>query len=319
MRRRDPFRKPKKNWLFKLTAMSKRESIARYNLIIQKLKKQPSTFKEIARYLELESELQGYNFNISKRTFQRDMDDILSLYHIDIQYDFSRKVYDIAFDDQPDALERILEAFDTFHALNMKDKLSEHIHFEKRKPRGTENLHGLLHAIKNKLQINFAYQKYWDGKTSQRYVEPYALKEFRNRWYLLALDHKDKQVKSFALDRLTDLEITRRNFQFPADFNLMEHFRYCFGIISPNSSEPEEVILSIDPFQGKYIKSLPLHESQQILADNEDELRIKLSLYLTHDFLMEILSYGANVKILQPQSLVDEVKNSAAEVLGLYE
>jgi len=298
--------------------MSKRESIARYNLIIQKLKKYPSTFDQIARYLELESELQGYNFNVSKRTFQRDVKDILALYKIDIRFDFSKKVYYIDYDDQPDILERILEAFDTFHALNLKDRLSDHIHFEKRKPQGTENLHGLLHAIKNGFQIKFSYQKYWDSNVSQRLVEPYALKEFRNRWYLLALDHKDKQVKSFALDRLTDLEITRRNFHYPADFNVNEHFRYCFGIISPNSNKPEEVILSFDPYQGKFIKSLPLHDSQQILADNEDEFRIKLTLFLTHDFFMEILSYGANVEIIKPQSLMDDVKKSAADVLGLY-
>ena len=98
--------------------MSKRESIARYNLIIKKLRKQPADFKQISTYLSLESELQEYNFNISKRTFLRDLDDIRSLYNIDIVYDFSRKVYFIDFEEQPELNERILEAFDTFNALN---------------------------------------------------------------------------------------------------------------------------------------------------------------------------------------------------------
>jgi len=128
--------------------MSKRESIARYNLIIKKLRKHPSTYAEIAGYLALESELQGYDFNVSQRTFQRDIQDISSLYNIDIQYDFSKKVYHILYDDQPQVNERILEAFDIFNALNMIDRLSDHIHFEKRRPQGTGNLYGLLHAIK---------------------------------------------------------------------------------------------------------------------------------------------------------------------------
>lgn len=298
--------------------MSKRESIARYNLIIKKLRKQPADFEQISTYLSLESELQEYNFNVSKRTFQRDLDDIRSLYNIDIVYDFSRKVYFIDLEEQPELNERILEAFDTFNALNITDRLSNYIHFEKRRPQGTENLYGLLHAIKNKVQISFSYKKFWEDEMSQRTAEPYALKEFKNRWYVLANDLKDNKVKSFALDRLTELEITRKKFQLPIDFDVNEHYKYCFGIISPNEHQPQEVILSFDPFQGKYIKTLPLHESQVILKDNEEELLIKLTLFLTHDFLMEILSYGDNVKVIQPESLIEDLKTSYENALKLY-
>lgn len=298
--------------------MSKRESITRYHLIIKKLRKQPATFKEISDYLSFESELQENNFNVSKRTFKRDLEDISSLYNIDIVYDFSRKVYFIDFDEQPEVNERILEAFDTFNALNISDRLSNFIHFEKRRPQGTENLYGLLHAIKNKVQISFSYQKFWEAEITQRIAEPYALKEFKNRWYVLANDLKDKKVKSFALDRLSELEITKKKFQLPNDFIVNEHFKYCFGIISPNEHKPQEVILSFDPFQGKYIKTLPLHESQVILKDNEDELLIKLTLFVTHDFFMEILSFGDNVKVIQPVSLIAEIKIAYENALKLY-
>lgn len=299
--------------------MSKRESISRYILIIKKLRRNPATFQEISDYLTLESDLQGYNFNISKRTFKRDLDDIGMLYNIDIAYDFSRKVYYIDFDERPELNERILEAFDTFNALNISDRLSDYIHFEKRRPQGTENLYGLLHAIKNKVQISFDYQKFWEDTTTSRIVEPYALKEFRNRWYIIAHDLKDKRVKSFALDRLSALEITNRKFQYPNNFDVTEHFRCCFGIISPNGHEPQEVILSFNPFQGKYIKTLPLHESQTILKDNDEELRVKLTLFVTHDFFMEILSYGDNVKVIQPDSLIADLKKASKNVLKLYE
>lgn len=298
--------------------MSKRESITRYSLIIKKLRKNPATFNEISEYLALESDLQDYNFTVSKRTFKRDIEDISSLYNIDIVYDFSRKVYFIDFDEEPEVNERILEAFDTFNALNISDRLSDYIHFEKRRPQGTENLYGLLHAIKNKVQIGFSYQKFWEGTITARVVEPYALKEFRNRWYVLAKDLKDQKVKSFALDRLSELEITNRKFRLPADFNINDHFKYSFGIISPNEPKPQEVILSFTPFQGKYIKTLPLHHSQEVLTDNEDELVIKLTLYVTFDFLMEVLSYGDNVKVIQPESLVKDVINTCKNVLELY-
>ena len=190
--------------------MSKREAIERYNLIIKKLRRQPSSFSEISDYLAFESDLQGYDFNVSKRTFQRDLEDIRSIYNIDIQYDFSRKVYYIDFDKLSEINERILEAFDTFNALNIADRLSDYIHFEKRRPQGTENLYGLLYAIKNRFQVTFSYQTFRDDKITHRTTEPYALKEFKNRWYVLAKDLKDKKVKSFALDRLSELEIKEK-------------------------------------------------------------------------------------------------------------
>lgn len=299
--------------------MSKRSSLTRYNLIIKKLRKYPASFTEIADYLERESELQDDNFNVSKRTFQRDLEDIRLLYGIDIQYDFSKKVYYIDIDERSEIAVRVLEAFDIFNAMNLTDRLLDYIHFEKRKPQGTENFYELLLATKNRVQIQFSYQKFWGNEKTQRLVEPYALKEFKNRWYLLAKDLKGHRVESFALVRLSELEITKKQFQLPANFNVNEYYRYCFGIVSPNQLEPQEVILSFDPYQGKYVKTLPLHESQQILIDGDDELRIKLTLFITYDFVIEILSYGDNVRVIQPESLINNLKSIYQRALEQYD
>ncbi len=298
--------------------MSKRETILRYNTIISKLNRFPATFQEIMNRLSEESEIQSYNLNISKRTFQRDLNDIRSIYNIDIQYDFSRGVYFVDFEGQTEMQERVMEALNTFNALNLSDRLSANIHFEKRKPMGTENLHGLLHAIKNKIQIRFTHHKYWDDVPTNRIAEPYALKEFRSRWYVLANDLKDNRIKSFALDRLNDLEITKQHFQFPIDFNVNEHYKYCFGIISPSGQKPQEVILSFNPVEGKYIKSLPLHESQQVIKDNEDELRIRLTIVIKQDFIMEILSHGDLVSVIKPDSLINRLKRTYKNALAHY-
>lgn len=286
--------------------MSKREYIFRYNLIINKLRKGGADFNAIVNYLERESEIHGDNLVVSKRTFQRDLDDIRSLFNIDIQYDFSRRVYFIDDAGQPEVNDRILEAFDTFHVLNVSDGLSRYMYFEKRKPAGTENLYGLLHAIKNRLQIKFMYHKFWEDTLGQRSVQPYALKEFRNRWYVLAKDINDDKLKSFALDRLTSLDITRKSFTYPKDLDIEESYRHCFGIISTDQ-KPEEVVLRFDPFQGKYIKTLPLHHTQSIIIDNDNELVVRLKLCITRDFVMELLSFGNDMRVLEPRSLAERI------------
>jgi predicted DNA-binding transcriptional regulator YafY len=288
--------------------MSRKEALIRYKHIVHKLRRKPSSFSEIADYLKRQSEIEDYDFTISKRTFKRDTEDIFSLWSIDIKYDFAEKVYYIADEGDPAQKDKLFEAFDTLYLLNMTEDLSNYIHLERTRPKGTDNLYGLIHAIKNKLRIQFDYEKYWDDAITHRQVEPYALKEFKNRWYLLGKAANDSYVKTFALDRMTELEITNTKVEVLPSFNIKEMFKYCYGIITPKDQQPEEIILSFYPEQGKYIKSLPLHESQEIVVDNEDEFQITLKLYITHDFKMELLSYGENVKVLLPASLAEQLK-----------
>ncbi len=292
--------------------MSTKESLLRYFHITNKLRKSPATFNELDSYLRQQSELQSMNFNVSKRQFKRDLEDIGSIFEIEINYDFKRRVYAIDEELQSEVSRRRLEAFDTFNALKIGENISKSIQFENRRPQGTENLFGLLHAITNNLQIRFTYQKFWEDEPSQRLVGPLALKEFKNRWYLISTNLEKESsngiIKTFGLDRISSLEITRSKFKCPQNFNIEDYFKHCFGIISPTAEKPIEVILSFDPDQGKYIKTLPLHQSQQIIVDNDDELRIKLLIYNTFDFRMELLAHGNMVRVLQPESLAEEIR-----------
>ncbi|MFN0049325.1 MAG: helix-turn-helix transcriptional regulator [Cytophagales bacterium] len=166
--------------------MSKLEYLSRHNLIIKKLRKVPSTFEQIHDYLERESEIQSYHFTVSKRTFQRDIEEILFMYNIEIKYDFSRKVYFISEEPQSDVNMRMLEAFDTFQAFKLSENIAEFICFEKRKPQGTQYLLNLLQAIKNQQVIILSHHKFEYQDSVERELEPLALKESRGRWYLVA-------------------------------------------------------------------------------------------------------------------------------------
>jgi predicted DNA-binding transcriptional regulator YafY len=305
--------------------MSKRGYISRYLLILKKLKVKPySTYEELQAYIEnqfdyLQMQDDNLQIGFSKRTLQRDIKEIRNVFGIDIEYSKSQKGYFISQNENENMnFQRMMEAFDMFNSLNLAQDLTPFIHLEKRRPQGTDNLYGLLHAIKNRLQIKFTYQKFWEEELSQRLVEPYALKEFKNRWYIMAKDSKDNNIKSFALDRLTNLEITNQTYQYPDNYSIEQSYRYCFGIISPNDEEPQDIILSFDPFQGKYIKTLPLHDTQQVLVDNDVEMKIKLKLCLTHDLVMELLSFGDNMKVIEPKSLADQIKQAHEKAYRQY-
>ena len=299
--------------------MSKKQFLKRYILIIGKLRKKPSSFNEIQRYLQLQSEIDGENYNVSIRTFQRDLQEIQSLYNLEISYNRSEEVYVITEDANEERNERLIESFELFNALNVSDNLSRNIIFEKRRPLGTENLHGLMHTIKNNLQISYQYEKYWgeSSGTEQRTVWPLALKESRYRWYLIALDKKDSKIKSFGLDRISDLEITKIKYDYPEIDKVDTLFKYSFGVTN-DPGIPKKIVLSFSPEQGRYIKSLPLHSSQKEIVNNEIEYRIALMLHPTYDFIMEILSLGREVKVLEPESLKEEIITVLNDTLLKY-
>jgi predicted DNA-binding transcriptional regulator YafY len=294
--------------------MSKRGYISRYLLILKKLKNTPySNYEVLRQYVESKIEVlrlmdETLEVGFSKRTFQRDMVEIRKTIGVHIEYSRSNKGYFITHSNMENLnFQRMLETFDVFNSLRLAHSLSEYIHLEKQRPQGTDNLYDIVYAIKNKQQVQFLYQKFWEHKITTRTAAPYALKEFKNRWYVLAKDEKDEKIKSFALDRISDLEITTSHYSPPTSFNVEESYRYCFGIISPADEAPQEIILSFNPIQGKYIKTLPLHETQQVITDNEKEVLIKLYLHITHDLLMELLSFGCNMKVIHPPSLATEL------------
>jgi predicted DNA-binding transcriptional regulator YafY len=299
--------------------MAKQDYIFRYLAIIKKLRRSgEATFKEINEYLEKESEFLDRPFSISNRTFIRDLNEIRALFKIDIRYDFSKGVYFIAEDQQSDLNNRMLESIDTINSLKMVSDVTRYMFFEKRKAYGTHHFYGLLHAIRNRVVINLIHQRFDSDEPKERQVEPYALKESKGRWYLLAKDRNDRRIKTFGLDRILDFQNTPGRFDYPLHLDVNEMFRYCFGVINPGDAQPEEIILSFEPEQGKYIKSYPIHESQFILSDNEDELRIRLSLFITRDLVMEILYYGMSVKVISPERLIREVKKIYSGALAQY-
>jgi len=297
--------------------MSKRSYLFRYSLILNKLAAKPySTYEELKSYIENQVEFRRsiddtLEMGFSKRTLQRDIREIRNMWGYHIEYSRSEGGYFFVDSSLGNTnFQRMIEAFDLFNSLNISQDLMYFIHLEKRKPQGTENLYGLIHAIKNRHKINFSYQKFWEDDATKRVAEPYALKEFKDRWYLLAKDNKDSKIKTFALDRLSTLKVTSEKFKRSEYYNVHENYRHYFGIITPEGAEPLDIILSFDPVQGKYIKTLPIHETQKILIDNEEEVKVKLRLCVTQDFIMELLSFGNRMKVIKPLSLAKRIKEA---------
>lgn len=103
------------------------------------------------------------------------------------------------------------------------------------------------------------------------------MKEYAHRWYLIGLSEKKNELQTFALDRIISFELADLPYKESNWQNSQHILKHIIGI-SMFELEPEEIILSFSPNQGKYLKNQPIHESQQIVKDTDKELRIQLCL-----------------------------------------
>ncbi len=301
--------------------MSHSDYYFRQQCILRKLQRGPASQDEIRDFYELECETHGYAFNFSNRNFIRDKNEIFSMFKKEISYSKSLRKYYLEEDDVPDDFgERIADTYNTYLALNMMEGIADFVHLEKRRPQGMEHFNELMQALKSKLLIRFEYEKFDNTNASERRVEPLALKEFESRWYLVANDLKDNAIKTFALDRMSNPEVTKQKSKNHKDFNVNQYFEHCFGITRPSErdAQPEEIILSLKGNKGKYIKTLPLHSSQQIIEEEDQHLQIKLLLYVTHDFIMELLKHGDEMEVMQPLKLRKTMKRILEDAGKFY-
>lgn len=298
--------------------MSKLIYFKRYLYIIDRLRSRPSSFNELQEDVirKLREDDVDTDFEYAIRTFERDKKDISKLFGILIQYDRKYKNYFIDEDEIEDqSVTRMIEAFSIHQALKDENKLSPSVFLEKRKSLGTEHIHGIIHAIKNSYILKFTHQKHWEDFTTQREVKPIAIKESQQRWYLVALDKKDEKVKTFGLDRISKVVITDTKFK-PIKYNVEKEFQHAFGV---ETYEPvQKIVLEFSWQQGNYIKSFPLHKSQRIVEEDEDQVLVEITIHPTNDIIMELLKYGEEVKVISPVSLQEEMKNRILGMVKLY-
>ncbi len=253
--------------------------------------------------------MNGYDVGISQRSIQRDIQEMNATW-VSIQYDKGHKGYYMLQDEMVDTIwEHIFDQITLFSALQSSGTVSDYILLEQRRITGVEFLPMVLKALRSNLKIEFDYCKFTEKQYCRRTVEPYFLKEFSGRWYLLAKADDEAVVKTWALERMGNLLLTSVHFKRPLQLAPDKMYEHTFGIYTDESLPVEEVVLSFTPKAGGYILTRPLHCSQVVLVDNEQEIRIKLNIRLTNDFLMELLSQTDKMTVVAPQHLQQRFQN----------
>ncbi len=180
---------------------------------------------------------------------------------------------------------------------------------------GNKWIQVLLNAIVEKNCVEIVYQSYQRDK-KVHIISPYMLKEYQKRWYLFGYSTKHQKVLTLGLDRMVDIKMSEEKYYRDETFSEEEYFKHCIGIMKED--EPEKVVLEFNEFQRVYVESQPLHKSQKIKNNSNGKLVIELEVYISHELVRLILSYGEAVRVLEPERLRKQIIETIKSTIKNY-
>ena len=172
--------------------------------------------------------------------------------------------------------------------------------------KGGDLLEQLVDIVKDHVVIQLGYLRFDSIEPHYYTLHPYCLKEYKSRWYIIGYIEERNDIRTFGLDRITEVKKLEKEFRLKKGFNPDVYFKYSFGI-TVGSGIPEKILLEFLYPQADYIKTQYLHETQQIISDSPTQLVIQLEVIPSFELKSMILSYGNQVKVLSPDWLAQEI------------
>ena len=259
------------------------------------------------------------------KTFHNHKNAIQQMFDINIECD--RRAGYLYYIEHAEDMERggvrtwLLNTFAVNHLINESHHLKRRILFEEI-PSGQRFLTQIIEAMRDSLTMDMNYQSFWNEKPTQFEVEPFCVKVFRQRWYVVARSVTDGRLRIYSLDRIVSLQTTDHPFTLPDDFDPEAYFADSFGVVVDEKCAVERVKIRVQGIQRQYIRTLPLHASQQETEITNDSSVFEFYLRPTLDFQQELLTHAANtdgrIEVLKSQWLREQMKQIGLNLFNTH-
>lgn len=282
------------------------------------------SFEEINKRWQ-RSSLNETGEELPLKTFHNHKNAIQQMFDINIEC--NRKGGYLYYIEHAEDMERggvrtwLLNTFAVNHLINESHHLKRRILFEEI-PSGQRFLTQIIEAMRDNLTLELTYQSFWNNTASTFEVAPYCVKVFRQRWYVVACSLSDERLRVYALDRIQELRTTENTFTLPEDFDPEAYFADSFGVVVDEKCAVERVKIRVQGIQRQYIRTLPLHASQQETEITNDSSVFEFYLRPTLDFQQELLTHAANtdgrIEVLKSQWLREQMKQIGLNLFNTH-
>ena len=276
--------------------------------------------KELSDRWEREQNLSN-NKRLQRATFNRWRAAILDQFSIDIQCErvggYLYYISNAENIDNDKLKQWMLDSFAVGNTIGDNRSLKDRILVDEI-PSGRDHLPTILAAMKENHVVNITYRSFKSTRSHTFPIEPYCVKLFDNRWYVLAHNINYGDVRLYGLDRIELAEIATETFKLPKGFDAEEFFSTAYGIVVGSGEKPVRIVIRANEDHKHYLKSLPLHHSQRLIEDHGEYADFDLYLAPSYDFVMKLLQVGAMVEVLKPASLRKTMKRWISDMYDLY-
>ena len=201
---------------------------------------------------------------------------------------------------------RPLESADPYVSFENNEAFAGNAHFAT-----------LLESIINRHPLVVRYKPYFQPEPEELRIHPYYLKQFNSRWFLFAAADETGDLLNLALDRILTIRQWRHAYR-EAGVDFHTWFDDMMGVSRNSDMAIEQIVLRVSNQRYPYVETKPFSEKQRIIKHDEQTHTIAFPMRVNNELVAEILSFGADIEVLQPQHLRQRIAETVAQMQTQY-
>lgn len=177
----------------------------------------------------------------------------------------------------------------------------------------------LFYFIVNKQTIRLFYKNFKMIEPEVKIVYPYLLKQYNNRWFLIGTDKGYSSLSIYALDRIIAIEPSTDNF-IDTNIDFVQYFEEKVGVSTQKDEiEKENILFKVVPYEIPYIKTKPIHKSQQLITQDATGAVFSIKVQINFELEQEFLAFSDFLEVLSPMRLRERMKSRILKNSSYYQ
>ncbi|PIU64408.1 MAG: hypothetical protein COS84_08400 [Armatimonadetes bacterium CG07_land_8_20_14_0_80_40_9] len=170
-------------------------------------------------------------------------------------------------------------------------------------------------AMRERKTIEIEYYALGKDEQAIRKVNPYGFILSLGAWYIIGYCHLRQDIRTFALDRIINLQLTEKEFKRPATFSLDEYFKGGWHLFSERLMKVE---IRFSPDISHLIKERIWHPSQTLKDEPDGSVIAAFNVAGTEEIKRWVLGFGSSALVLSPKGLKEEIKGEIERLREMY-
>lgn len=160
----------------------------------------------------------------------------------------------------------------------------------------------LIDAYHDRRAVRIVYKSPVESGEFETLLQPYKLMFSVRSWYVIGRSSLHKQVRTFHVGRIRQVERTDRRFTIPGNFSLKRYLGNAWRMI-PEGGRDHRVHVRFSPFVAENVAEVCWHDTQQVTRRDDGSLDFEVTVSGLNEISWWILGYGHHAHVLKPKAL----------------